>query len=296
MKVFVTGVTGYIGGSVAKALIEARHKVYGLVRDSQKAELLSNLGIEPVLGTLEDTDILTEYARLADGVIHTADADYRPAVETFIHALRGSGKPFLHTSGSSVVGDDARGEYESQCIYTDETPFTPIDIRKNRTDINKLVRRAGVDEGIRAIVICPSMIYGEGLGLTTESDQIPKLMCQSRKVGAGVYVGKGVNRWSNVHIKDVTTLYLLALEKAPSASMFFIENGEESLMAIAKSISKALGFGGKTISWSIDNAIRELGDWARFALASNSRVRAVNARNLLGWKPVEKSILRWMEK
>ncbi|MGG1636068.1 hypothetical protein MHH56_18830 [Paenibacillus sp. FSL K6-3182] len=95
--------------------------------------------------------------------------------------------------------------------------------------------------------------------------------------------GKGVNRWSNVHIKDLVQLYVLALEKAPSASYFFAENGEESYGDIAKSVSEALGFGGKTISWSANEAIAELGDWARFAIASNSRVRAAHARNLLGW-------------
>lgn len=296
MKVFVTGTTGYIGGSVAKVLIEAGHEVYGLVRNPDKVELLKQIGVEPVLGTLEDTDLLTKYARLSDAVIHTADSDHRIAVETFITALRGSGKPFLHTSGSSVVGDDARGDYESEQIYDEETPFVPMDIRKDRVVINELVRKAGIDEWVRGIVIVPSMIYGDALGLPTESDQLPQIIRKSREMGAGVHVGKGVNRWSNVHIKDLAQLYLLALEKAPSASYFFAENGEESYREIAKSVSEALGFEGKTISWPADHAIEELGDWARFAIASNSRVRAVHARNLLGWNPVEKPILNWIEK
>ncbi len=74
-----------------------------------------------------------------------------------------------------------------------------------------------------------------------------------------------------------------ALEKAPSASYFFAENGEESYVDIAKSVSEALGLGGKTISWPADEAIAELGDWACFAIASNSRVRATHARNLFAW-------------
>jgi hypothetical protein len=60
--------------------------------------------------------------------------------------LLGSGKPLLHTSGSSVLGDDARGDYESNKIYNEETPFVPMDIRADRVTINNLVRKASVDE------------------------------------------------------------------------------------------------------------------------------------------------------
>lgn len=130
MKVFITGASGYIGGSVAKGLLDAGHTVFGLVRNPDKVEALRDIGIEPILGTLEDTDTLTKYAKLSDAVIHTADSDHLLAVETFIAALRGSGKPFLHTSGSSVVGDDARGETASEQIFDEETPFVPMDIRE----------------------------------------------------------------------------------------------------------------------------------------------------------------------
>lgn len=295
MKIFVTGVTGYIGGSVAKYLVDAGHEVSGLLRNPEQRGALQAMGITPVLGTLDDAFILTEQARAADAVINAANSDHLASVHTFISALSGSGKVLLHTSGSSVVGDDARGAYERKEIFTDETPFTPMDIRKDRVHINQVVRRAGVEQGIRSIVFCPTMIYGESLGLPVKSDQLPKLFEQSRKYGAGAYMGAGVHRWSNVHIEDLAELYRLAIEKAPSASLFFAENGEASFLDIATSISKSLGFGGAIQSWPADEAIAQLGDWARFAIGSNSRVRAVNARNLLGWAPKRESMLQWIE-
>lgn len=36
MKVFVTGASGYIGGSVAAVLVKAGHTVRGLVRSDEK--------------------------------------------------------------------------------------------------------------------------------------------------------------------------------------------------------------------------------------------------------------------
>jgi uncharacterized protein YbjT (DUF2867 family) len=63
MKVFVTGASGYIGGSVAEKLRDTGHQVLGLVRSEEKARLLKERGIEPIMGTLDDAEILTDAAR-----------------------------------------------------------------------------------------------------------------------------------------------------------------------------------------------------------------------------------------
>lgn len=294
MRIFLTGTTGYIGSSVATHLIKQGHEVFGLVRDKSKTDNVKALGIVPVIGTLEDGELLTEYAQKTDAVINTANSDHRFAVETFIGALAGTGKTFVHTSGSSVVGDDVMGETENPQVFDEETLFTPMDVRQERVSINNEVRIAGITKGIRSIVIVPSMIYGNSLGLDVESDQLPVVFRKSKETGAGVYVGKGVNRWSNVHIEDLAQLYALALEKAPTASYFYAENGEASYKGIAVYVSKALGFEGKTVSWRANEALAELGDWARYALGSNSRVRAVHARRLLGWKPKAVSLPEWV--
>jgi uncharacterized protein YbjT (DUF2867 family) len=52
MKLFVTGASGYIGGSVASKLRDAGHEVLGLVRSDEKARLVKERGIEPIVGTL----------------------------------------------------------------------------------------------------------------------------------------------------------------------------------------------------------------------------------------------------
>jgi nucleoside-diphosphate-sugar epimerase len=283
VKVFITGASGYIGGSTAQALRDAGHQVFGLVRSEDKAKQLAARGIEPILGTLDDTAILQDAAGKADAVINAASSDHRDAVEALVAALEHSSKPLIHTSGSSIVGDDVLGESENPAIYPDDVWFDPIPIRRARVAIDRFVREAGVSKGIRAMVICPTMVYGTGRGLQPESDQIPKLTRYSRQRGVGLYIGKGLNRWSNVYLDDLVSLYLLALEKAPAASFFFAENGENTLKQVAESVSRALGFNGKTESWKAEDALRAEGDWARFALGSNSRVRAVNARRLLGW-------------
>ncbi|HSW26562.1 MAG TPA: NmrA family NAD(P)-binding protein, partial [Burkholderiaceae bacterium] len=130
MNIFVTGAGGYIGGSVAMALLAAGHRVRGLTRSTASAERLAKIGIDPVLGTLDDADALTRAARAADGVINAASADHGGAVRALIAGLEGSGKPLLHTSGSSVIGDDARGNRRSESTFDDE--YTPLVVNPSK--------------------------------------------------------------------------------------------------------------------------------------------------------------------
>ena len=60
MKIFITGASGFIGGAVAATLAKAGHAVRGLIRDPSRADELRAFGIEPVLGTLDDSALLQE--------------------------------------------------------------------------------------------------------------------------------------------------------------------------------------------------------------------------------------------
>ena len=284
MKIFIPGATGYIGGSVAVRLASEGHQIVGLARTAEKAEALRQLGIEPLIGSLEDPEVIALGARSADAVISVADSDRLDLAEMLVDALTGSGKTLIHTSGASIVVDDAKGSFASDEIFADDTPYVPMDHRLQRIAVDTFVRTAGITKGIRAIVICPTMVYGPGRGIAAESDQLPKLFAQSRAQSAGVHIGEGVNIWSHVHIDDLTGLYSILLEKAPSGSFFFAQSGESSMKEIAVIVSKTLGFDGRIETWPFDKAVGELGPWPRIALATNCRVRAINAR-ALGWSP-----------
>jgi len=67
MKVFVTGASGYLGGSVMSALARAGHNVAGLVRTEPHANLLKDRGIENsgAHGTLHEPRLSMAYSRLA---------------------------------------------------------------------------------------------------------------------------------------------------------------------------------------------------------------------------------------
>lgn len=294
MNIFITGATGFIGGSVAMRLIEAGHHVTGLVRDAARAQALTDLGMTPVVGTLDDSVLLSAQAARADAVINAASSDHIGAVRAILDGLAGSNKPFLHTSGSSLIGDDVQGNVLSDRVFDEATPFVVEAGKQARYDIDLMVMAAH-EQGVRGIVLCNSMIYGTGRGVHTESVQIPPLVAQARKSGVVRVVGKGVNRWSNVHIDDVADLYIRALEQAPAGAFYFVENGEASYAEIGQAIANRLGLG-VVQSWPLADAIKEWGaGHARYSFGSNSRVRALRARRELGWQPSHASVTDWIE-
>ena len=289
MQVFVTGANGFIGGAVAAALIAAGHKVRGLVRNKAKASAVAAHAVQAVVGSLDDAALLQAEARAADAVVNAASSDHRDAVEALIAGLTGSGKPLLHSSGSSIVADLAMGE-PSDRIFDEMTPIVPLTERAARIAIDQLVLTA---PGIQSVVLCNSMIYGSALGSLAESVQIPALVRQAKVSGVARYIGRGLNRWSNVHIADVAALYVLAIARAPAGSFMYVESGEEALGEIVRAIAAQLGLGSAK-SISAEEAIAFWGrNLAVFSLGSNSRVRGRAAVNL-GWLPAHRSITRWI--
>ena len=146
-------------------------------------------GVEAVIGSLDDAALLQAQARAADAVVNTASSDHRGAVEALIAAMAGTGKPFIHSSGTSIVADLAMGE-PSERLFDERTPIEPLPERAGRVANDRLVLAA---PGIRSIVLCNAMKDGHALGPPAQSVQIPALVRQARASGVARYIGRGLN-------------------------------------------------------------------------------------------------------
>jgi len=289
-KVFVTGAAGYIGGSIAAILVKNGYQVKGLTRSNEKTQELKSRGIEPVVGELSDVRLLATSAAEADIVIDAADADNAKAVTAIIEALAGSDKVFIHTSGSSIVSDQANGE-GSDRIFSEDTEYTPLPQKQARVEIDNQVI-ASAKKGIRSVVVCPCLIYGQGLGAKSESQQVPMLIDQAIKSGTARCIGRGQNIWSTIHIEDLANLYLTVVKHAPQGGLFlFAESGEVCFKDLAEKVRLSLSIKPPVEEWPIEKAVEEWGLGAAvFALGSNSRIRGERIRSM-GWNPVRESVL-----
>ena len=223
-----------------------------------------------------------------------ADDARSRGVDEQLGALAGSGKLFIHTSGSSIVGTRTKG-HRSDAIFDESSPIVPSPARAARVALNDLILSYR-DKGCHPVIICPSLIYGLGHGAEPHSMQVPLLIDLARKRGCAAHAGLGENIWSNVHIDDLVMLYALAIEKAPAGSFFFAENGENSMREVCEAINRMLGHEGAPSPMSMEEATSEWGEGlAEDTMASNSRVRAVRARQL-GWKPRADSLVEEIER
>lgn len=131
MKVFVTGASGFVGSAIVNNLVKAGHQVKGLVRSSEAATKVKALGADIVMGTLEDSPLLSFEAGRADGVIHTAfnhnfneyasaAAADKIAIEVLGEALKGTSKPLIVTAG--LLGLSGTGEFIIEAYVASSTP------------------------------------------------------------------------------------------------------------------------------------------------------------------------------
>jgi nucleoside-diphosphate-sugar epimerase len=285
MRILVTGATGLIGGAVARRLASAGHAVMGLARSDASAAKLADQGYEVVHGDLADAASVADAARTADAVVHAASpndrnmAEYDEAVtRAIIGALRGSAKRFVYTSGCLLYG--ATGDTPA----TEDSPLHPVDLVRFRQKLEAEVLAAGAD-GVHSIVIRPGWVYGGGGGAAM------MMYGSAKEHGTARYVGDGQNRWTTVHADDLAELYLLALEKAPAASIFNgVYGAAIPLIEIARAASEGAGARGRVAAWPLDDARQVLWGFAD-AIACDQVIAGELAQHELDWRPSRRSIL-----
>jgi nucleoside-diphosphate-sugar epimerase len=285
MRILVTGATGLIGGAVARRLAAAGHDVVGLARSEASAAKLTGMGYLAVHGDLDDAASIASAVRDIDAVIHAASpndhnsAAYdEVATRAIIDALRSTSKRFLYTSGCFLYG--ATGDTPA----TEDSPLDPLELVRFRQALEAEIL-AAADDGVHGIILRPAWVYGNHAWTTM------MMYGSVQEHGAARYVGNGQNRWTCVHVDDLADLYLLALEKAPAASIFNGAHGAAiPLIDIARAVSESAGAEGRVSAWPLDDARQSLGGFAD-AIACDQLVSGGRAKRELGWRPSRHSIL-----
>jgi nucleoside-diphosphate-sugar epimerase len=244
------------------------------------------LGATPVRGELTSLEVLRQQSAEADAVLHLAfihnfAMDFQEvlrvdaaAVDALGEPLRGTGKPFVITSGTAVVAaDPAGGE------TTEDSPLSETFVLKDRIRSEHHALRLSQD-GVRVSAIrLPPYVYGRG-----GSYFVPLLMQMAAKAGESIYIDDGSLRTSDVHVDDAATLFLLAARKAKAGDVF---NGSGSTTVTLRELAEAIGAALKLPARSVSREEAEA-RWGQFLTAFvqfENRSSNRKAVKQLGWQP-----------
>lgn len=226
MQILVTGGTGFVGGSLVKALVDSDYRVRCLVRPNSKVDFLRSLNVELVYGDITDKTSVDRAVNGVEAVFHAAGVlgkwgapreiyerthvdGTRVVLEACIdHVVR----RFLYCSTSGVLGPI------SGPLVDENAPYNPTnDYEYAKTEAEKLVlsHRADLD----VTVIRPGLVYGP-----MDMHTLP--LFQSIQKGRFFFMGDGKSLLHPVYIDDLSRSFILCLENPKSVGQVYLIGGE----------------------------------------------------------------------
>jgi nucleoside-diphosphate-sugar epimerase len=309
MRVFVTGGTGHAGSYIIPGLIAAGHEVTGLARSDESAAAVSALGAKVRRGDLADLDGLKAAAAESDGVIHLAyradllgsggldalgDSELSQVL-AFGEALAGTGKPLVAAGSIGAPTNVGRaGRLGAPASLgrpaTEEDPALPGGpMHAGTLRARNVVEIAVVglaERGVRSSVVrIPPITHSA----TDRGGFVLRLVGLAKEKGFVGYLDK--IRWSAVHIRDLASLFRLALEKGPAGKTWHAVGDEGvPLREIAEAIATRVGLPAVRIP---ADELMVPGYFGFLAAVVTLDLPASNAitRQVLGWEPAQPGLL-----
>lgn len=322
-KVFVTGTTGYIGGDAFYALYNAHpdYEYTAIVRNPDKGAIVAAEYPKTrlVYGTLDNAALLEEESSKADIVLHTADADHEGAARAIAKGLAAghtAEKPgyWLHTSGTGILcwkdlETNNFGNPPSQPPYNDldgVSDLTSLPDTAWHRNVDKIVL-ASNSNAVKTAIVAPPTIYGPGRGPGNKrSQQVYQLALATLKTGQAPQLGKGLTEWDNVHVHDLSVIFLRLAEAAVTnkreieseiwgqKGYFLAEHGHHVWGEVSKQIGEVAFQKGyiktKEVKIVTADEAKEIGGGGALTWGLNSKGYAKRARKFLGWTPKGKSL------
>jgi nucleoside-diphosphate-sugar epimerase len=292
MKIFITGVTGFVGCHVVSKLLGKGHQILGLIRPQESIKCHSMAQAESIIESITDLDLLASCVQQCDGVVHAAasnvpywDTINAQAIDVMLKNLEGTGKPFAMPGGTMVFGDTGKKPLTDN---NGTVPFNPPPPLQTRVTLEQKVL-ASQQMGIRPLILYGSLVYGG------DGAMIPAILKKTaEQSGISPYIEDGQNIWASVHIEDWADLFVLALENSQAQGQFFAATANHTLTEIAQAISFHCGFGGKTVSLPFESNQHLWGFFTQPLALMNQAFSGEKALSKLNWQPKKSNILKFI--
>ncbi|KAG6850631.1 hypothetical protein H0H93_010823 [Arthromyces matolae] len=306
-RVFITGASGYIGGSVLDRFLKrpdiANENITILIRSPEKAKKFTTFGVNVVVGSHTDNALVQKLASEADLVVSIANSGYLPAIQAMLrglekrHSATGNVPILIHTSGVRNITDNAMGAYASKTIYDDLRPeqIESLPITQPNRPVEVEIVAADAKGYVKTYIVVPSTIYGIVKNKFTDLG-----IQNSRSIQLPLLIKAGIDRGQGGVVGEVVDLYFVlydSIKNNPDETghgregFYFAENGVHNLYDVGKAIAGALfelgkGRGPEPTPFTPEELEKYFGWLASVGFGSNARSISNRARSI-GWKPTK---------
>ena len=247
MKFLVTGTTGFIGGAVARRLVESGHDVRALVRPGRDTSGLENYGVYPVNGDLSDEEALVRGLDGVDGLFNVAghyafwardrSIFYKTnvdGVKTVMNAARRAGvRRVVHTSTVATLKWPGPGR------VADETNLAELDHLHGDYKKSKLLGEQAAlsfnTPELEVVIVNPTVPLGPGDRRPTPTGRIIVEFLNRRFPG---YVNTGLNVCD---VEDVADAHVAAFTSGRPGERYILGGENLSLLGIYSLLKQATG-------------------------------------------------------
>lgn len=222
MRYFVTGTTGFIGGVLARRLVEQGHSVVTVVRNPDKAGDLKALGVEVHRGDITDRATLRAPMTGADGVYHVAgwykvgvrasEAAQGRAINVdgtrnVLEVMQELAIPKGVYTSTLAINSDTKGQVVDETYYFDGDRLPHVSYYdQTKWEAHYKVAVPMMKAGLPLVTVQPGVVIGPG-----DTSAVGRSFVQFLQQKLPVLPKGTTYTWA--HVDDIVTGHMLAMDR-----------------------------------------------------------------------------------